>query len=171
MVPRYFFAKGDEQHGPYTAAEMRALAADGKIDPADLVWQEGVGHRFPASRVKGLYQTPVAEPPPVVDAAPQEAPPEEAPGEKPAETYSMPASEKPVPQPPKERPRRVVSIKGGNIVSQDGVRVSFRKKCEQCGYVDQGRITTPIRPGSMRVPFFCRKCRKGRTVEMLAIYG
>src|SRR5205085_9306972 len=78
--------------------------------------------------------------------------------------------EKPMPKAPvKEREKRVVSIKGGVICSQDGKHVQFRGKCTKCGYEAQGRSTMPIRQGPMKVNFFCRKCRKGRQVEMMGI--
>ena len=63
----------------------------------------------------------------------------------------------------------MVSIRGGVLASQDGKYVMFRKKCDKCGYEEQGKNTTLIRPGAMKVPWFCRKCRKGRMVEMVAV--
>jgi hypothetical protein len=77
----------------------------------------------------------------------------------------------PPPEKPKERPRRVISIRGGKLVSQDGSHVVFRRVCEKCGSEAQGRLTLAIRPGAMKVPYFCRKCRKGRQVEMMGVGG
>ncbi len=87
-----------------------------------------------------------------------------------AESAFTPEAEKPAAKPSvKERPRRVLSIKGGVLVGQDGKYVQYRKKCEKCGYMDQGKCNQLIRPGSMKISFFCRKCRKGRMVEMMAV--
>jgi hypothetical protein len=70
-----------------------------------------------------------------------------------------------------ERPRRVISIRGGRLVSQDGKHVVFRRVCDTCGDEAQGRLTVVIRPGAMKIPYFCRKCRKGRQVEMMGVGG
>ena len=67
------------------------------------------------------------------------------------------------------RKRRVLGVKGGVIMSQDGVVLRYRKKCLRCGYADTSITTMPIRKGSTRVNFFCRKCRKMRQVEIQGI--
>jgi hypothetical protein len=164
MTIHYLVARGETRYGPFSAAELRALAASGQLRPTDSVWQQGTQLRVPAARVKGLFSAPPAEAPPAEEAA---APPPEAPEEKPPEA----PEEKPPPPPPQapKRPKRVVSITGGVLCSQDGTYVQFRKKCEKCGYTDPGRTNTVIRPGSMKIPFFCRKCRKGRMVQMTAV--
>jgi hypothetical protein len=163
-MPRYFYAQGDTEHGPYTATEMRDLAARGQIQPADVVWQEGSTQRHPATKVKSLFQNVPA--PPAVAPNPTLA---EAEAAAKAASAFTPPSEKPRPKvADHERPRRVVSIKGGTLVSQDGRQVIFRKKCPNCGHEEPNRTTAVIRPGAMRISYFCRKCRKGRTVEMQA---
>jgi hypothetical protein len=172
MAEQYYFSRGEIQKGPYTADEMRDLARAGQIQPSDLVWQQGMKQRFPASSVQELFEDPPDEAdavaPGSVEADLAALEPEAAP-EKVAADYSVPASEKPVRPPEKERPRRVVAIKGGVIVSQDGKYVQYRKKCTVCGYEEQGKANQLIRPGSMKIPFFCRKCRKGRSTEMQGI--
>jgi GYF domain 2 len=169
MVTQYFFAHGEAEHGPYSAVEMQELAAAGKIERADLVWRQGIGRPIPAARVKLLFpvgpDTPtetvaVAAAPPAADAK-QEAAADDA--------FVKPAEQKPAKVAKPERPRRVVSIKGGILVGQDGRQVFFRKKCTTCGTEEQCRTTAVIKPGMMTVPYFCRKCRKGRTVELLGI--
>ena len=172
MATQYFFAHGDEQHGPYSGSELQELANAGKIQPTDVVWREGVGRRIPAWRVGNLFPgmqgPPPAEAPEAEAGAPPESPADS--GDAKAAAPFTPADEKPAEKPPvKERPKRVVSIRGGTIASQDGKYVMYRKKCEKCGHEEQGKASTVIRPGSMKIPWFCRKCRKGRTVEMTAV--
>lgn len=182
MATQYFFSRGNEQFGPYTGTQLQALANAGKIQPTDAVWRAGVGRPIPAWRVKnllpGVQAPPEAEGSEPATTEPSAAAPEavnspETPVNEDAEKAAAaftPEEEKPVAKPPvKERPRRVLSIKGGVIVSQDGKYVQFRKKCEKCGYMEQGKNNSLIRPGAMKIPFFCRKCRKGRMVEMMAV--
>lgn len=71
------------------------------------------------------------------------------------------------PAPKKERLKRAVPIRGVSIVSQDGKTVKFRKKCIDCGHQDSSWSNMIIRTGSMRVAYFCPKCKKRREVEML----
>ncbi len=84
------------------------------------------------------------------------------------ETTPAPES-RPAAPAPKPRPNRVVSIRGGVLAGQDGEKVQFRKQCEKCGHIEAARTTTAIRVGTFRVPFFCPKCRRGRTVELTGI--
>ena len=168
MTGQYFFAHGETEHGPYSADQMRSLATDGKIEPTDFVWQHGMTRRFAASRVQHLFEdAPDSADSDETDVATAEAEaPLQAAEEKPADAIAERPVEKPMRVPEKERPRRVVTIKGGVLVSQDGKHVQFRKKCTVCGYEEQGRTTQVIRPGAMKMAFFCRKCRKGRSTEM-----
>jgi hypothetical protein len=62
--------------------------------------------------------------------------------------------------------RRAVAVTGAAIVSQDGTRVRFRKKCAACGYEDQSWSTLQITLGSMKTTFCCSKCLKKQGVEM-----
>ncbi len=54
-TPRFFFARNGEQFGPFDSKEIRALAATGKLLPADMVWREGMPEWVQASQVKGLF--------------------------------------------------------------------------------------------------------------------
>jgi hypothetical protein len=162
MATQYFFAHGDTQHGPYSALEMQGLAVAGKIEQTDTVWREGIGQPIPAARVKHLF--PNLEGAPAADAAPVE---DAEPAPSPA--FTPPAEKAPPRMAEMDRPRRVVSIKGGIVVSQDGRIVQYRKKCTICGHEDPARSRAIIRPGSMTVSFYCRKCRKSRAVAMTAI--
>jgi hypothetical protein len=62
--------------------------------------------------------------------------------------------------------RRAVGVRGAVIIGQDGARVIFRKKCTACGFEDSSWNTMPITIGSMKVSFFCPKCRKRQGVEI-----
>jgi hypothetical protein len=164
MADRYFFTHSEAQQGPYSADEMRTLAMAGKILPTDPVWQDGMKQRFPASVVQNLFEDFVAPD----DAADDALRPAEvlATDEAPAAAVAERMPGKPARPAEQDRPKRVVSIKGGVLCTQDGKHVQFRKKCTVCGYEEQGRTTQIIRAGSMKMAFFCRKCRKGRQTEM-----
>jgi hypothetical protein len=69
-------------------------------------------------------------------------------------------------QPLKPRKRIAVGLKGALVLSQDGYRVLYRKKCSQCGFEDTGRSTMLISTGTTRSHFFCPKCRKSREVQI-----
>ena len=65
----WFYAKGDQQFGPYLASELRAIAASGQLTPTDLIWKQGLPQWLPVSSVKGLM--PAAQtinPPPLPSA-------------------------------------------------------------------------------------------------------
>jgi hypothetical protein len=46
----YFAFTGGERVGPLSYAELDGLAANGKLQPEDLVWQSGTADWVPASR-------------------------------------------------------------------------------------------------------------------------
>ncbi len=77
----WFYAQGDKQQGPVSAAEVKALADSGRLKPDDLVWREGMDEWIPARRVKGLFD---AEPPAGAAATPAAAPGVAAPSPAPA---------------------------------------------------------------------------------------
>jgi hypothetical protein len=100
----------------------------------------------------------------------EEAPAAEAPA---AESTTSDANteekEAPVKKPPPRqevRKRRVVTIKGGTLVSQDGVNMRFRKICVKCNHPDTSVATTQIPLGNTRINFFCPRCRKNHPVEI-----
>jgi anti-anti-sigma factor len=62
---QWYFARNDRMYGPYTSAQMKQLAASGKLRHIDMV-QAGTGRWLPASQVRGLFPaTSPAGPPPV----------------------------------------------------------------------------------------------------------
>jgi hypothetical protein len=76
---------------------------------------------------------------------------------------TRPGPERPqVPQPEAAKKRRVISVKGGVISSQDGEVVKYRKQCLKCRYADVCLTTMRIRSGVTRVNFFCPKCKKNQ---------
>jgi hypothetical protein len=173
MATQYFVSRGEAQHGPFSTADLKTLAKRGKLRPTDLVWSEGSEVRVEAGRLKSLFP----KTPGIPDDAPTEHATEDDEPQAPGAEQSPSAAEEAPPAPEErppvpqhiEHPRRVVSIKGGVLCGQDGTHVRFRKKCEKCGNEEQGKATTVIRPGTMRIPWFCRRCRKGRTVEMVGV--
>lgn len=73
----WYYAQGDEEHGPVTAVQLRALAEQGKLRPSDLVWKEGMDDWKAANEVRGLFSQEVVdkasaadEPPATLAAAP-----------------------------------------------------------------------------------------------------
>jgi hypothetical protein len=177
MTEQYYFAQDNDQFGPFSAAQMRELAAKGRIRPTDSVWKEGTERKVLASQVKNLFRAPAPQAGSVEAAAQPEAAEmdePQTPALAPERARSLAAetsgtlTNRPA-SPPKARPKRVVSIRGGVLASQDGERVQFRKQCEKCGFQEAARTTATIRVGTFRVPFFCPKCRRGRTVELTGI--
>ena len=59
--PVWYYARGDVEKGPLSIAQMRALAAAGKIRPEDLVWKEGMETWVPASETADLFPTGTAK--------------------------------------------------------------------------------------------------------------
>jgi|SRR5579862_4296321 len=208
MVDQFYVERGAKKAGPFSTAQLKGLAASGRLQPTDAIWKEGMDKPVLAAKVKNLFpappeapneipnpdsanggasRNPVDEtkeapalqvdetPPPSVDAGQAAAdeidalqlppPGENAADEQPALTKEEEPKEKKTPrQAHKERKRRAVATKGAIITSQDGVYVSFRKKCTDCGHEDAARTTTIIGHGIIRAYFFCPKCRKNREV-------
>jgi hypothetical protein len=69
----WHYRRNGQQHGPISGAELKQLAAAGKLGPADPVWKEGMAKWVSARSLKGLFP---AAPAPVATAAPP--PPVEA---------------------------------------------------------------------------------------------
>ncbi len=62
MARQWYYATGDEQHGPVSAAEMRQLAADGELGPDDLIWTDGMDDWVAARSVSGMsFAPPIAD--------------------------------------------------------------------------------------------------------------
>ncbi len=61
MGREWYYAKGGEKYGPVSAAEIRELAATGRLLPDDLIWTEGMEDWVDARRAPGMkFVPPVA---------------------------------------------------------------------------------------------------------------
>lgn len=65
MATEWFYSHGEDRRGPVSETELKALAADGRLRPDDLVWQAGMEAWTAAARVPGLL--PPGSPPPLSD--------------------------------------------------------------------------------------------------------
>lgn len=171
MVDEWYFAWGEHEFGPYSADQLRALAASGRLQPADVVWAAGTTARVSAIRVKNLFRPAIGAPrdtevqaaqvagsTPVEEVAPPEAPTAPPPVQDP------PA--RPAPAVVHKKKGRATAGPGVVIVSQDGERAQYKKKCVTCGFEDTARHSLAIRNGVTRAPFFCPKCRKTHSLEI-----
>lgn len=169
MATQWYFEQEGRKFGPYPAARLRELAASGELRPQDFVWKEGMEKGVLASRVGNLFAGRGTGISPAESATPAtEAAREAEPAPVKAEAPGAPAA-KGVPPPPPVRKRRVLSIQGGTIHSQDGTVVRYRKTCPKCGHADSSITSTPIPCGTTRDHFFCPKCRKNQPVVILAV--
>ena len=80
MIDRLYLARGDRTCGPFSASQLRGLAAAGRIRLTDSVWREGAIERSVlAASVRNLFPPPHApahgEDGGVAEAAPPLAPP------------------------------------------------------------------------------------------------
>jgi len=57
----WYYARGDAEKGPLSTAQIKTLAAAGKIRPEDLVWHEGMESWVPASTVPDLLPNGTAK--------------------------------------------------------------------------------------------------------------
>jgi len=179
MTPQFLYGRDSAQFGPFSAKRMRELAAAGTLLPGDDVWQEGSTQKHLASKVGNLFVLPLlpisaAVLRPLEADAPAAAVNPFATAETPENQISdlgpAPMRNRLLPT-EVARKKRIVSIRGGSLMGQDGNTVQFRKKCGTCGWEDSCRSTAVIRTGANRVTYFCRKCRKSRAVEMQGITG
>jgi hypothetical protein len=53
--PVWYYARGETRKGALSTAQMKALAAAGKIRPDDLVWKEGLENWLPAGEIPELF--------------------------------------------------------------------------------------------------------------------
>jgi hypothetical protein len=66
MDDQWHVARGKQKFGPYTFAQLRQIAAEGRIVPTDMVLKVGTQKWMPASAFTGLFEpsTPATPPPP-----------------------------------------------------------------------------------------------------------
>ena len=76
MAEQWYYARGKDKFGPFTAAQLKALAAQGRILPTDMLHKEGMPKWVAASSVKGLFApTKATAPPTPLPVAPPTLPP------------------------------------------------------------------------------------------------
>src|SRR5882724_3410067 len=66
MADAWYIMRDQQRRGPATAAQLKQLATSGQIQPATLVWKEGMREWKTAGSVRGLF----AVGPPPAPAAP-----------------------------------------------------------------------------------------------------
>lgn len=70
----WFYLHDEVQAGPVSTAQLRELAASGRLLPTDLVWREGIKDWIEARTVKDLLPGSVPPPPPKSASAPPPPP-------------------------------------------------------------------------------------------------
>jgi hypothetical protein len=63
MPEQWHYSEGNEKLGPVSRDELRAMAADGRLAPTDLVWRDGMSKWTEGKRVNGLFPSKVGPPP------------------------------------------------------------------------------------------------------------
>jgi DNA-directed RNA polymerase subunit M/transcription elongation factor TFIIS len=193
MADDWYFTRGGETHGPLSAVQLREEAVAGRLGRDDAVWKDGMQKRVLAVKVQHLF-TGVPEGPPALVEEPALPSLEAAVGEAPGSLDDMPddpklvplddapmlapqaaAEEEPAqkPAPPRHsgevRKRRVTRVTGAVLTSQDGAVMRFKKKCVKCAHEDTSLTTLQIPSGSMRMSYFCPKCRKNQPIEISGV--
>lgn len=51
----WYYARGEQEKGPITTVQIKALAGAGKLQADDFVWKEGMETWLPAGEVPGLF--------------------------------------------------------------------------------------------------------------------
>src|SRR5262245_48230408 len=71
MADTWYYAQNGQQYGPVSGSQLQQLAAAGNIQPADLVWQEGMANWAPAGSITNLIPAHrMPAPAPVVAPSP-----------------------------------------------------------------------------------------------------
>ena len=207
MAENWYFAREGKKFGPFSATQLKDLAATDKLRPQDTVWKDGMEKGVLAARVGQLFQQTQAQPPPSPPGL-RAVPAPSSSLFRPRQAVSQPRMLAANAVPPRSpsapqalsleprvgiaddlelvpieddalasvvsaaaasSARRVLRVKGGILVSQDGGMVSYRNKCRRCGHADIFLTTIPIGTGITSVNFFCPKFRKTQQVEVQAV--
>jgi GYF domain 2 len=118
----------------------------------------------PVNSIPGL-QFPDAP----IAAEVEPAPTNSAPTHLEPKVLVAPAAERPRAKPPAVKVKRAIVECGAIIVSQDGERVRFRKKCVRCSFEESCNTVMRLMPGLNRQSFFCPKCRKLAEIMIRAV--
>jgi hypothetical protein len=54
MTEKWYYVQGGEKFGPYSATQLKELAAREQLRPQDTVWREGMEQRVLAVKVRHL---------------------------------------------------------------------------------------------------------------------
>lgn len=57
MADQWYYARGREKVGPFTAAQLKQLARSGQLARSDMVWKEGTAKWMQAAQVRGLFDS------------------------------------------------------------------------------------------------------------------
>jgi hypothetical protein len=174
MADQWYYWHDAEVLGPFSGKQLFALATSGDIVSTDTVWKDGVESGVQASRVEHLFPIAPAsllvggDLPNSMAVAAAVVPEAVAADAKVAvaEVKSEPAPRWDVVNRAKAGKSRAVAGKGAIIMAQDGTNVKFKKKCTTCGWEDSSWKSMPITRGTLRVNFYCEKCRRQRQVEL-----
>jgi uncharacterized membrane protein len=63
MSAAWYYAHGNQQHGPVSLDEIRILLASGRLTPADLAWREGLASWAPIRTISELASATAASAP------------------------------------------------------------------------------------------------------------
>src|SRR2546421_675630 len=138
MAKQWYYGVGDSRQGPYSTGQLRALAEEGRVQPLDTIWREGVEQGVPAHQVKDLLPEIAAPSEGSGESAPTApdgaVPPDAAEGSGDTEAAPPASAEAveaapPIPTPrpsqPPARKGRAMALKGAVITGQDGEVVFF----------------------------------------------
>ena len=62
MNADWFYSVGDQRQGPVTEDALKQLVADGRLQPTDLVWKDGMADWVEARTVPAFFAAPKVEP-------------------------------------------------------------------------------------------------------------
>mgnify|MGYP003647918867 CR=1 FL=1 len=78
-MSEWYYAQGNDKHGPVSSKQLKQLALTGKLLPTDLVWKEGASDWKPASLINGLFPEEKQSPAPALPKTPPIPPAKVAP--------------------------------------------------------------------------------------------
>lgn len=55
MAVSWYVEKSGKRSGPFSTAQLKEMAASGRLQPGDMVFRDGLDRPVPASKVKGLF--------------------------------------------------------------------------------------------------------------------
>lgn len=58
-MSQFYYERAGTRFGPFSASQLRRLAAEGNLAPEDLVWRQGTQHKVKATNVQGLFHPSV----------------------------------------------------------------------------------------------------------------